>query len=274
MSSTPRALSQAGVALLAVYIVILLGALWPIQLIQPEFQLKIGSQLINSAPIALIGLAMIHLAATLDAGDPVLRERRRRAAALAVVAVLGFLLLIPLLSVASWRQLHAQARLQRSELRRAESQLKAFRRVLADSKSPAELDRRFQALQGPRLDASDRSQPMPLLRSRVGNLLDQLSTQLERKRNQLPALAPPRKLPEILRTALGALALAGGFAALARRPGVDVSLLDEYWLAWERLSKRLNWQRNNPGAGPGSVMNSQIDYLHQISGKQDDTPEA
>lgn len=198
MSSTPRALSQAGVALLAVYIVILLGALWPIQLIQPEFQLKIGSQLINSAPIALIGLAMIHLAATLDAGDPVLRERRRRAAALAVVAVLGFLLLIPLLSVASWRQLHAQARLQRSELRRAESQLKAFRRVLADSKSPAELDRRFQALQGPRLDASDRSQPMPLLRSRVGNLLDQLSTQLERKRNQLPALAPPRKLPEIL----------------------------------------------------------------------------
>lgn len=265
MGSTARALSQAGVALLAVYVVILVGGLWPVQLISPAFQLRVGSQLINSAPIALIGLALIHLAASLNPADPALQARRKRVAALAVAAVLGFLLLIPLLATASLRQVHNQASQQASELRRAQAQLQAFRQALAASTTPAELEQRFNALQGPRLDAADRLQPMPLLRARVSALLDQLGAQLERRRNQLPPPHPLQTLPEILRTALGALALAAGFAALARRPACPVSLLDEWGLAWMRLQKRLRWQRKAAGSNRGRFGAAEEDYIRQLS---------
>lgn len=272
MGSTARALSQAGVALLAVYIVILLGGLWPIQLINPVFQLRVGSQLINSAPIALIGLAMLHLAATLAPADPALQARRKRVAALAVAAVLGFLLLIPLLATASLRQQQTQSTAQTAELRRAEAQLKGFRQALAASTTPAELEQRFIALQGPRLDAADRLQPMPLLRERVSGLLDQLGSQLERRRKQFPPPQPLQTLPEILRTSFGALALAAGFGALARRPGRDLSLLDEWGQSWKLQQKRLRWQRRAAGSNQGRFAPPEEDYIRQLSADQEEGP--
>ena len=273
MNSTSRALSQAGVALLAVYIVILVGGLWPVQLLNPDFQLRVGGQLINSAPIALIGLAIIHLAASLNPADPNLRARRQRAATLAVAAVPGFLLLIPLLATASIRLNQNQASQQAAELRRADAQLTSFRQALADSKTPSELEQRFNALQGPRLDAADRLQPMPVLRSRVSALLDQLGAQLESRRQQTPPPHPLQSLPEILRTAFGALALAGGFAALARRPGLDVSLLDECGLAWETFRERLRWRRSATGANRRRFGPPEEDYIRQLSSDQEEGPE-
>jgi hypothetical protein len=272
MGSTARALSQAGVALLAVYIVILLGGLWPVQLINPAFQLRVGSQLINSAPIALVGLAMLHLAATLDPADPILKARRQRAAALTVAAVLGFLLLIPLLATASLRQQQTQATTQAAELQRAEAQLTAFRQALAASATPADLEQRFKALQGPRLDAADRLQPMPLLRERVSALLDRLGAQLERRRNQVPPLHPLQTLPEILRTSFGSLALAAGFAALARRPGRDLSLLDAWGLAWKRLQRRLRWQRRAAGSNRSRFAPPEEAYIRQLSTDHEERP--
>ena len=272
MGSTARALSQAGVALLAVYIVILLGGLWPVQLINPAFQLRVGSQLINSAPIALVGLAMLHLAATLNPGDPFLTARRQRAAALAVAAVLGFLLLIPLLATASLRQQQTQATAQAAELRRAEAQLTAFRQALAASATPADLEQRFKALQGPRLDAADRLQPMPLLRERVSALLDQLGAQLERRREQFPPPHPLQTLPEILRTSFGALALAAGFGALARRPGLHISLLDEFGLSWDSFQERLRWQRCATGSNRNRFAPPEEDYIRQLSTDEEEGP--
>lgn len=216
---------------------------------------------------------MLHLAATLSPSDPFLQGRRQRAASLAIASVLGFLLLIPLLTMATLRQQQNQVRLLTGELRSAESQLNNFRQALADSNSPAELEQRFQDLQGPRLDTLDRIQPMQLLRTRVAAMLEQLGNQLKRRRSQLPSADVRHKLSEILRTGFASLALAGGFAALARRPGVDVCLLDECWLAWGSLQARLSRQRSiGDVTGRGRSKPPEEDYILQLSGEHDGKP--
>jgi hypothetical protein len=50
-----------------------------------------------------------------------------------------------------------------SELRRATEQLKQMRQVLNTATTIPEHEQRLTALEGPRLDAADRSLPLPLL---------------------------------------------------------------------------------------------------------------
>jgi hypothetical protein len=53
----------------------------------------------------------------------------------------------------------------------------------------------------------------------VGAVLDQAALQISRERESSQPRTPLLLLPELLRKALASLALALGFAALARRPG-------------------------------------------------------
>lgn len=269
MGSAPRAISYAGISLFAIYIAILMGALWPIQLLAPAFQLRLGTQLINSGPIALIGLALLQLGRLFDPDDRWLERLCRQAAALAVAAAFGFAFLVPLLAVASIRQQHNLARTASAQLRSAESQLQSFRQVLDTSISPAELDRGFKALKGPRLDPVDWTLPMPQLRIRVEALLERLASQVESQRRLLPSIDVWQKLPEILRTSFGALALAGGFAALASRPARDVSLLEEPLLAWSSWQKRRLLRRQAKGRGRRRSAPPDEDYIRQLSGEND-----
>jgi hypothetical protein len=79
-----RGLSLASRVLVALYLSILAGSLFPIQLLNPAWQLKLGSALINASPFPLIGLGALHLAGVLDPADPLRRLRSRLAARLAV----------------------------------------------------------------------------------------------------------------------------------------------------------------------------------------------
>lgn len=104
-SSTARGLSLAGLVLLVLFLAILAGALFPIALLAPAWQLSFGGALINSSPVALTGLALLHLAAALAPTDRLVAGRRRLAAQLAIPAAFGFLLLllVPLLTSAALR---------------------------------------------------------------------------------------------------------------------------------------------------------------------------
>jgi hypothetical protein len=65
-SSSARGLSLAGLVLFALYGSIVVGSLFPIQLLASAWQLKLGSALINAAPFPLIGLGLLHLASWRD----------------------------------------------------------------------------------------------------------------------------------------------------------------------------------------------------------------
>ena len=220
--------------------------------------------LINASPFPLIGLGLLHVAASLDPRDPLLAQRRGFAARLAVAAALGYLLLAPLLAAANLQRQHSQALASSGELRRATEQLKQMRQVLNTATSVSELEQRLAAVEGPRLDAADRSLPLPLLRSRIAALLDQATTRLERARSADPPTSPWTLLGEIARTSGACLAQAVGFAALAWRPGSELSLLEGLKMGWEHLRYRRGVLRGRSGR-----TSTDADYLRQIGGAED-----
>ncbi|MCP9860913.1 MULTISPECIES: hypothetical protein [unclassified Cyanobium] len=258
-SSSVRGLSLAGLVLLALYGSILLGSLFPIQLLASAWQLKLGSALINAAPFPLIGLGLLHLAAELDPQDSLLIQRRRICAQLAVAAALGFLLLVPLLSLAAVAQQQQRSADQQSLIRRADTNLQALRQVVSSANSRRELRDRLLALNGPVLNEADQALPLSTIKTQVSGVLDQAAAQVSRQSQQLPPASPLQLLPELLRNAFASLALAIGFAGLARSGPSGLSLLAELQQGWIRLRhRRLSLRR---GAG-GKVGNRE--YWRQL----------
>jgi len=247
-SNTARGIALAGWVLIVLFLTILSASLLPVRLLDAAWQLRVGGVLINAAPFPLIGLVLLHFAASLDPGDALLVNRRRLAAQLATLVALGYLLLAPLLATANLQRQHSQALASSGSLRRATNQLQQMREVLKSASSVSELEQRMNALQGPRLDAADRSLPLPVLRSRISDLLDQAAARLERARNATPPASPWTLLGDIVRTSIACLALAIGFAGLARRPGSELSLLNELQRGWKRL--RYRGLRLRRGSGP------------------------
>jgi hypothetical protein len=139
----------------------------------------------------LIGLVLLHVAASLDPQDPLLLQRRRLAAQLAAAAVaIGYLLLAPLLATANLQRQQSLALASSSGLRRDSERLQQMRQVVSSANSIPELEQRLVAVQGPRLDAADRTLPLPVLRSRIASVLDQAAARLERARSSAPPASP------------------------------------------------------------------------------------
>ena len=82
-SSIARGVGLAGMVLIVLFLTILSTSLLPVRLLDAAWQLRVGGALINASPFPLIGLVLLHLAASLDPQDPLLLQRRRFAAQLA-----------------------------------------------------------------------------------------------------------------------------------------------------------------------------------------------
>jgi hypothetical protein len=129
---------------------------------------------------------------------------------------------------------------QAARLQGAEAKLKALRQAVAGAASNAALNQQLQQLQGPVLGPADIAQPLPLLKAQVAAVLDQAALQISREREVSQPRTPLLLLPELLRNALASLAMALGFAALARRPGSDLSLLQELQIRTRRSKQGLS----------------------------------
>ena len=80
-------------------------------------------------------------------------------------------------------------------------------------------------------------------------MLDQAALQINREREASQPRTPLQLLPDPLRNALASLALALGFAALARRPGTRRTLLQELQSGWRR--SRFGRSGRRPGGSSG-----------------------
>jgi len=255
ISSLPRSLSFTGLVLLLLFLSIAAGALFPIAILDPAWQLRLGSALINSSPIPLTGLALLHMAEDLDLDDPLLIRRQRIAAALAVPVVLGFLLLVPLLGTAVVRQQAAQLKESQLRLRQASTQLGALRAAVRSATSAEDLSQRLVALQAPPLAANQQNLSLEQQRLLMNATLDRAAVQIARQQSALTSANPWLVAPEILRTSLACLVLAAGFAALARRPHAEQSVLDEAQQVWHEMTTRSRSPRRRSGfASPDDVM--------------------
>ena len=255
-SGTPVLLSAPGLGVVALVLFVLFAslvaaALFPLQLLDPAWQLQMAGALINGAAFPLLGLALLQIAAELGPHDPLLKNRARLCSQLAVAAALGFLLLLPLQTIAGLRTSRTVNNAQAVRIQGAEAKLKTLRQAVAGAASIADLNQQLQQLEGPVLGPADIAQPLPLLKAQVAAVLDQAALQIKREREASQPRTPLLLLPELLRNALASLALALGFAALARRPGSPRTLLQELQSGW-----RLSWfggggrrRRGSSGSG-------------------------
>jgi len=260
-SGAPVLFSAPGLSVVALVLFVLFAslvaaALFPLQLLDPAWQLRLAGTLINGAPFPLLGLALLQIAAELGPHDPLLKNRARLCSQLAVAAALGFLLLIPLQTIAGLQTSRTVNNAQSARIQGAEAKLKALRQAVAGAASNADLNQQLQKLQGPVLGPADIAQPLPLLKAQVAAVLDQAALQISREREASQPRTPLLLLPELLRNALASLALALGFAALARRPGSDLSLLQELQSRMRRA------KQGRPARRSGT---SDAGYLQQLS---------
>ncbi len=238
-SGSPVLLSASGLGVVALVLFVLFGslvaaALFPLQLLDPAWQLRLAGSLINSTAFPLLGLALLQIAAELGPHDPQLKNRARLCAQLAVAAALGFLLLLPLQTIAGLKTSRSLNTAQAARSQGAEAKLRALRQAVASAASNADLNQQLRKLEGPVLSPADIAQPLPLLKAQVGAVLDQAALQISREREASQPRTPLLLLPELLRKALASLALALGFAALARRPGTRRTVLQELQSSWRR----------------------------------------
>ena len=255
-----RNLSVVCQVLFVVFGTIVLGSLFPLAIASPLWQLRVSVALINAAPIPLAALALLHLAAELDPNDPVLQRRHRVCARLAVAAVAGLLLLLPLQTAAGLRQAQQSGNAQTARIRQGERKLAALRQAVANAPDNAMLNRQLQELDGPVLSPAELNQPLALLRSQVGAVLDQGEALIARERIATPAPGGGGFLPDLLRHGVACLAEAIGFAALAFRSGQSVSLLDEWRDLWfSNRQGRARRRQKRP------LMQAEVAYFENLS---------
>ena len=212
-------------------------------------------------------LVILHLAVYLDQQDELLVRRRRIAAALALPVALGFLLLVPLLGTAVVvRQQAASLKEPQLRLRRASTQLGALRAAVRSATTAEDLSQRLVALQAPTLAANQQNLSLEQQRLLMNATLDRAAVQIARQQAALPPANPWLLAPEILRTSLACLVLAAGFAALARRPHADRSVLDEVQQVGLQMGRKSRRPRRRNGVA------SMEDMIATLARMEDPSP--
>lgn len=258
--------SQLGllaVCLLILYVLVVLAAILPLRLLDPAWQLGFTNALINHGFLALLGLALGHLAAFVDPSNPRLIRRRNTFAALALVAVLGFLLLIPLQSYAVWRGISNTNSKQSSQLREVRDTIAAVRLAINRSSSTGELQQRLQNLRVTPLTAADLAQPLPELRKTLLQTLEQMEIRAADQLRGLPPWGLWQIIQRSIRAVLSALVLAIGFAGFSRRRGWSMSLLQS-WQGWFQRRRRES-RRIRMGVQGRPRHSKAFDFLQNLS---------
>jgi hypothetical protein len=217
------------VCLLVLYLLQVVSAFLPTRLLEPGWQLGVANAFINNGFLALLGLSLVHLAAYLAPSNPRLARRRDDFASWALIAVLGFLLLIPLQGYALWRVISNVNAQQQNRLGTVSGRLSTLRQAISTAPTTQELQRRLAALKAPPLNAADLAQPLPKLRKSMLDSVDRTEIRARDQLKGLPATDVWQLAQAGVRSVLSALVLVIGFASFSRRRGWESTLLQR-WL--------------------------------------------
>lgn len=203
-------------ALFICYGAAVLNVALPLQRLDSRWLETLIAALLSNGPLPLIGLALCHLAMALQPANRRLRHRVGRLRQLAVVAALGFLLLIPLQVSATWRGVQDSSTRASLQQQQGQQAISALRQAISAATSHQDLQARLEALQLPVAGQADLRVPFP---QRQQKLLDGLQ-QSERRLTASTASRQPLPLGALLQSSLRiaptALALAWAFRALGR----------------------------------------------------------
>jgi hypothetical protein len=213
-----------------------------------------------------VALGLLHLAAYLDPENPVLQKRRDALARLAIVAVLGFLLIVPLQAFAGWNSVVAARANVARQLSVANGTFDLLQETITTATSLDNLQARLQAIQTPSLGIRFETMGLPLPETKRRML-----ARLQEVRQEVTARiqAPTPKtiesvIRDSLRVMLSSFALAIAFAMGAQRKGEGVPLLVEWHTAISLRGRAL------PGLSNGAT---EEEYFSRLVPEDDDSSE-
>ena len=263
-------LNVIGLVLMLAYLLLVLASAFPLRLLNPAWQVQFTGAIVDNAAIPLLGLTLLHLAAFFDPEDEWLQARLGWLARLAVLASLGFLLLIPLRAYNIWALTDVVGNVQERRLDEASSRLSRLREAVRSATSKEDLAVRLQAAKAPPLPAALAAQPLETIRADMNRSFDRLEAAVKQRRQQGARKQPAQSRSNLLiangRQILTSLLYAVAFAAAGQRPSSAFSFLDDVL-----SSLKLPTLSLGPRASYGG--NARMDdYIEQI-GPEDDLSE-
>jgi hypothetical protein len=240
LAQSARFLGLLGLCLPALFVVSVLVVMLPLRILDPGWQLRLIAILVERGPLALLGVAMSYISTVMDPGDVKLRARRNALVRFTKLAVIGYLLVIPLQLSAVWRSTVVLSQQQNSKVSHAQQNLKLMRQQIEVATSFNDIQTRLAAIQAPNLpiESATLFKPLPQIKAALLSEVDQAERMIER---QSEASNRPVRLWGLLQSSF-ATVLAASIEALAfsaaspRRP--MTSRLWRYWQQWSKANKK------------------------------------
>ena len=237
-------LSDGALALFITYLILVAFDALPARLLDPAWMLNLALSLSGNMAIPLAALVFIHVAAWMTPMNNAIQARRNFFGSIARWAMLGFLLLIPLIGYATWAGSNAikiQNEFQNNAAQKASENLIKF---IGTATSPGELQAGLIALNGPNIPNQSLNQPLPLLKKQALLIVNESykSFQLGAKNRGSEQFIPlfVQALKALLLSAVGALAS----AALSWNPLKQQSMLGEIVMGdFQQIKLALNPKR-------------------------------
>lgn len=255
-------LARIATALFVVFAAIVISSALPPRLLNPAWQLRFVSALVNNGTIAIVGFVLMWLAPVLAPGSGRLRARRDQLATFAVAAALGYLLLIPLQAYAAWNGVQTTNTARAQQLKAATRRIGQLREAINRAGSTAELQTRLRALNGPNLPDQALSRPIAAIRPEILSGLQGAESRLRQQLGGLPGDRVWQLVQESIRVGLSSLAYALAFASGAFLPGQPQSLIDS-WLGL--FGNSLRRGKASKLAAGRRTNTSHEDYLRELS---------
>ena len=171
------ALDRVAIALIAIYIVLLIAAVLPPHIKDPRWLTEILDALRGIAFLPLIGGVLILLANQMDRQSNSISKHRKWVRKYAPLAALGFLLLIPLQGLASYRVLSES----RGEATQKISKLTRGLEIIRNAQDEGVLRAGINAVGIKNLPPGKLIVPLPVVKEQI---LSQLAPQIMRLQNE------------------------------------------------------------------------------------------
>jgi hypothetical protein len=217
----------SGLVLILSYIITVLTSILPLRPLEATWQLNLITNLVDNGGIPLIGLVCLQAAAQFSPAHSRRQVIHSALANLSLLAMAGFLLLVPLQLVASLNVYETIKSEQVGRIERGTRRLDNLSQAIAQSTGAEAVQAELQKFEGLRLGPEELALPLPRLKESLLERIGKARRQLEA---QLPPPGQHLSWPMIqasLRIVPTSLVYALGFAATGRRRGQRISLLDE-----------------------------------------------
>ncbi len=240
-----RLLSAAATGFFLVFAGSVVADLFPLQLLNPQWQVLFIARVLAAASFALVGFCLVHIAVAMNPANPSLRAHLNSLRRLAVAATLGFLLFIPLQGFATWRSLQIAKTNQATQINMAKRRLAPMKAALTAATSTADLQARLAQMKDFRitLTPDDLKRPLPELKEAIRANMDRAENLYFARiagptPSQIWAAAQ-----SAVRTVITSIGFALAFSAGAQAPNTSETLLDNFTNRWGAKAGRRRRRR-------------------------------